>query len=305
MSVTNLAAIAQSLPAEGSSKAVRAYLASLSKGASRISMRSALDQVARILAENENADATRVPWNMLRYEHMQALRSQLADAYAPATANKMLAAVRGVLRNAWQVGTMDTDEYSRAIAVKSVRGSRLPSGRALNAGEIRALFSVCAADRSPAGSRDAAAFALLFGAGLRRTETVCVQLSDYESESGSLTITGKGNRQRLVYATGGGKEAIEAWLADRGDYDGALLAPVNKGGQVQNKPMPAQALIYRLHTRCGQAGIPPCSPHDLRRTFDSELLDAGADITAVQRYCYTSLLSLSCFLAEFRGSAGR
>ena len=114
-------------------------------------MRSALDQVARILTGNEDADSSQVPWNRLRYEHMTALRSRLADAYAPATANKMLAAVRGVLRNAWQVGTMDTDEYSRAIAVKTVRGSRLPSGRALSAGEIRALFSVCAADQSPAG----------------------------------------------------------------------------------------------------------------------------------------------------------
>ena len=95
----------------------------------------------------------------------------------------------------------------RAIAVKSVRGSRLPAGRALNAGEIRALFSVCSADRNPAGSRDAAAFAMLFGAGLRRSEAVNVQLDDYAPASGELTINGKGNRQRLVYATGGGKDS--------------------------------------------------------------------------------------------------
>ena len=283
MNATNLAAIAPSLPADGSGQGVRTYLASLSSGPSRTSMRSALDQVARILTGSDEVDASRVPWNRLRYEHMQALRSHLADAYAPATANKMLAAVRGVLRSAWRVGTMDTDDYSRAMDVKSVRGSRLPAGRALNAGEIRALFSVCSADRNPAGTRDAAAFAMLFGAGLRRSEAVSVHLDDYEPDSGTLTINGKGNRQRLVYATGGGKEAIEAWMADRGDFEGALLAPVNKGGQVQERPMTAQALMYRLQTRCAQAGIQPCSPHDLRRTFVSELLDAGADITSVQR----------------------
>ena len=283
MNATNLAAIAPSLPADGSGQGVPTYLASLSSGPSRTSMRSALDQVARILTGSDEVDASRVPWNRLRYEHMQALRSHLADAYAPATANKMLAAVRGVLRSAWRVGTMDTDDYSRAMDVKSVRGSRLPAGRALNAGEIRALFSVCSADRNPAGTRDAAAFAMLFGAGLRRSEAVSVHLDDYEPDSGTLTINGKGNRQRLVYATGGGKEAIEAWLADRGDWEGALLAPVNKGGQVQERPMTAQALMYRLQTRCAQAGIQPCSPHDLRRTFVSELLDAGADITSVQR----------------------
>ena len=72
-------------------------------------------------------------------------------------------------------------------------------------------------------------------------KAVSVQLADYEPYAGALTITGKGNRQRLVYATGGGKEAIEAWLADCGDWDGALLAPVNKGGAVQPRPVTAQA----------------------------------------------------------------
>ena len=90
-------------------------------------------------------------------------------------------------------------------------------------------------------------------------------------------------KQRGRGYRGGGKEAIEAWMADRGGWEGALLAPVNKGGQVQERPMTAQALMYRLQTRSAQAGIQPCSPHDLRRTFVSELLDAGADITSVQR----------------------
>ena len=283
MNVAHIAALVPNLPAQGSVKDVRAYLASLSEGPSRISMHSALHQVAQILLGDTEADALQVPWNRIRYEHMAALRSYLAEAYSPATANKLLAAVRGVLRCAWQVGTMDTDTYTRAIAVKSVRGTRLPAGRALNSGEIRALFSICSADRNPAGSRDAAAFAMLFGAGLRRSEAVSVQLDDYDPETGELTITRKGNRQRLVYGTGGGKEAIEAWLVDRGEWEGALLALVNKGGAVQPRAMTAQALMNRLKVRCEQAGIKPCSPHDLRRTFVSELLDAGADITSVQR----------------------
>ena len=196
--------------------------------------------MARILTRDETADALGIPWNQIRYHHMVALRSKLAEAYAPSTANKMLAAVRGVLKSAWQLETIDTDAPTPGRSRSGQCGALAcrPAG-ALTAGEIRALFDVCSADPTPAGSRDAAAFAMLFGAGLRRSEAVSVQLADYAPETGALTITGKGNRQRLVYATGGGKEAIDAWRADRGEYDGALLAPVNKDAAVQPRPMTA------------------------------------------------------------------
>ena len=213
---------------------------------------------------------------------MGALRAYLADRYAPSSANTMLSAVRGVLRSAWRTGELDTDTYLRTVDVPRVQGSRLPAGQTLSSGEIRALFEVCASDRGAAGSRDAAAFALMFGAGLRRSEAASVQLDDYDPETGALTITGKGNRQRMVYATGGGAQALQAWLAVRGNHSGALLCPVDKAAGVQPRAMTAQALMYRLKRRCHQAGIEPCSPHDLRRTFVSELLDAGADIATVQ-----------------------
>ena len=280
INLVELKALTPSLPPAGRSKALDAYLTSLQSPTSRRALSSALNRVARILVDLE---AHAVPWHLLRYEHMTALRAYLAERYAPTSANTMLAAVRGVLRNAWKLEELDTDSYLRAMDIKPVRGKRLSAGRALKRGEIRVLFAVCAADPSPAGSRDAAAFALLFGAGLRRSEAVGVQRNDYDREAGSLIIVSKGNRQRTVYATGGAAAALDHWLHQRGSHEGALLAPVNKGGKVQLRPMTAQALLYRLKVRCDQASIEPCSPHDLRRTFVSELLDAGADISAVQK----------------------
>ena len=93
--------------------------------------------------------------------------------------------------------------------MRNVKGSRLPAGRALEGGEIRALFAACA-DGTPAGARDAAAFALMFGMGMRRAEVAAARLADYEADSGTLRVVGKGDKERMVYATEGGKAALDA-----------------------------------------------------------------------------------------------
>ena len=257
-----------------------AYLATLDAGASRTSMRATLDQIARIAGF---ADATAFPWRALRAVHTHTLRGRLAELYAPATANKYLAALRGVLKAAWRLNLISTDDYLRAADLPAVRGSRLPRGRALSSGEVIALFAACAADQSAAGPRDAAAFALMYGAGLRRAETAALQLADYDPNTGAIRLIGKGNKERTVYAINGGAAALNAWIAQRGNQPGPLLHAVNKAGDINRSGgITAQALMYRLKLRCRQAAIAECSPHDLRRSFVSFLLDAGADISAVQ-----------------------
>ena len=257
-----------------------AYLATLDAGTSRTSMRSTLNKIAQI-AGAPNAEA--FPWERLRSVHTHILRNRLAELYAPASANKALSALRGVLKAAWRLDLIDTDAYLRAADLPAVRGSRLPAGRALSQGETIALFAACAADRSAAGARDAAAFALMYGAGLRRSEAAGLQLADYDPDTGAIRLIGKGNKERKVYAINGGAAALNAWIAHRGKEPGPLLQPVNKAGDIDRSGgITSQALMYRLKVRCRQAAIKECSPHDLRRSFVSELLDAGADISAVQ-----------------------
>lgn len=254
------------------------YLAGLAEGPGRASMRSTLARIADSLGFGL-ADC---PWHGLRHAHVAALRARWQAEFAPATANKYLSAVRGVLRQAWLLGLLDGEDYQRAAAVRNVAGSRLPAGRALDGGELRALFAACA-DGSPAGARDAAAFALMFGCGLRRAEAAAARIEDYDPASGRLRILGKGNKERTVYAASGGAAALAEWLAVRGDAPGPILAPVAKGGTVAaGRPMTAQALMMRLKRRAGQARIGDCSPHDLRRTFVSSALESGADLAMVQ-----------------------
>lgn len=262
---------------------VLVYLARLAPG-SRRAMRGALDVVASNLT-NATADAITLPWEDIRYQHAAAVRSTLVQRFAPATCNKALAALRGVLRECWRLGLMSAEDRERACDLPAVRGSRLPRGRALSAGEIRALFAGCAADPNKSALRDAALLAVMYAAGLRRSEVAALDLGDYSPSTGELRVrAGKGRRERLAFVSNGGKEALDAWLAVRGAAAGALFCPVGKGkvGRIEFRPMSAQAVYFVLKRRGARAAVGDFSPHDLRRTFIGDLLDAGADISTVQ-----------------------
>src|SRR2546422_2953990 len=271
----------EACPADGHPAAV--YLAGLAPG-SRRTMRQALDVIAGLLTGGR-ADAEVLDLSALLYQHTQAVRAALVERYRPATANKMLAALRGVLREAWRLGQVTGEDHSRAADLTAVRGSTVPRGRALAAGELRALFTVVAADPRPATrARDAALLAVLYGAGVRRAEAVALTVADYDAATGALTIRhGKGRSERIMYATNGAADALSAWLAVRGMEPGALFCPIDKAGRITLRPMTTQAVFDRLASLGARAGVQRFSPHDMRRSFISDLLDNGADLAVVQQ----------------------
>jgi len=146
------------------------YLAALAPTGRR-TMGQALQVVVEVLG---GGDVRTFPWASLRYEHAQAVRRVLIERYAPATANKVLSALRGVAREAWRLGLIDAQTHARIRDVPGVRGSRLPAGREVPIRELAKLFRACA-EAGASGVRDAAAMALLYGAGLRRSEAVALE----------------------------------------------------------------------------------------------------------------------------------
>ena len=271
---------------------VSAYLAGLAES-SRRPMRTNLETIARLVSAGR-ASAMELAWWRLRYQHTSLIRSALAETYAPATANLMLSAMRGVLKACFRLGYTTADDFHRAADVPPVRGSRLPPGRSIERGELYALFRICYEDVKRArGARDAAMLALLYVCGLRRSEVVSLDLSDYDPDSLEVRVRGKGNKERINYAEGGADRAVNAWVGLRGDTVGALLLPVNKGGRIVRErddggeKVPArmsdQAVYDVVRRRQKEAGVKKLSPHDFRKTFVGDLLDAIGDLSAAQQ----------------------
>ena len=259
---------------------VAVYLAGRSS-VGRRGLERSLNRAAEILTGGLVTDALVVNWPELRYQHVVALRARLEDQEAkPATINHVLATVRGVIREAWRLDLVDVQVKERICDVKGVKADTLPKGRHVDADEIRRLFESCG--DSPIGARDAAMLALLYGCGLRRSEAVALQLADYDQ--GAVTIRhGKGDKERIVYCPVGGKRAVDAWIVRRGPWPGPLLCPVAKGGHLRQRAMTAQSVMMRLRFLAANARVSHLAPHDLRRSFVGELLDAGADISSVQK----------------------
>jgi len=258
------------------------YLASLGEGSLR-TMRESLDAIAALLTNGECNHLT-LDWSQLRYQHTAAVRTALLQRHAPATAAKMLCALRRVLKEAQRLGLMSADDYAKAVDLPAIKETRELKGRALSAEEINLILAVCEQEGTVIGKRDLALIALLRCSGLRRGELVKLQWRDYSPPERSLKIRqGKGKKSRLVYLSPEACQYLEDWLEVRGRAQGALLCAVYKGGRIEIRYLSSDAVLKILRKRAKQAGVEEFSPHDFRRTFCSDLLDAGVDIVTVQK----------------------
>lgn len=199
--------------------------------------------------------------------------------YAKSSVSRRMAAVRSFFRFARREGWVAT---SPAEALRNPRKSqKLP--HFLSSEEVARLLDAPPANK-PQGLRDRAILETLYSAGLRVSELVGASDGDLDMEQGLLHVRGKGRKERLTplgsYATG----AIEAWLAKRN-----LSADAPRG---EETPLFTNRFGTRLTTRSvarllekhlATAGLDPrTSPHTLRHSFATHLLDRGADIRSVQ-----------------------
>ncbi len=192
---------------------------------------------------------------------------------AVATVNAYLSALKGVAGEAWMLKLMDVESYQHIRAVRQVRGSALPRGRALQREEIRELFAVCEADTgSITGVRDAALLAIILGCGLRRSEAVAPELWKILSLlAGHLKMTWKRQQGTAGLCLPDSALAAAAVLggAGSGGRHRAAAVPraLRRHDVVTECRLTDQAVYHILQVRQRQAGLEKCAPHDLRRTL--------------------------------------
>jgi integrase len=255
------------------------YRDSLSRG-SYWAVYHSLETITAVLG---GGDPWRYSWHRLRYRDTARVRAQLVSRYAPATVNKMLTVLRGVLKTCWRLGLIDAETYHRAADVANVRARTLPAGRGVEREEVRELLRSCAADPSTAGRRDAAMVAILYAAGLRRAELCGLDLIDFNADGCLVMVrAGKGRQDRRVFLARGACERVRAWIKARGDEPGPLFCPVGAGGEVRATRLGGESVHYILKKRQREAGVEGLTPHDFRRGYVSGLLAAGVDVFTVQ-----------------------
>lgn len=271
------------------------YLASLAPSGRRTTL-GKLRRVANLLG---HPDILTVPWHLLRYAHIAALRTRLQEGgYAPGTVNSILCAIKGVCRAAFNLEQMDAADLERVRAVRPVRGERLPAGRRLTKGELGGLLEACARDETAAGVRDAAILALLYACGLRRSEVSGLNIDSHDPVSGELRVIGKGDKERLLYIDNGAADALADWRLIRGDEPGPLLCPIDKAGRlIRGRGITDQAVYDVLKKRARQAGVRDLKTHDCRRSFLSDLLELNVDALTCAKLAGHA--SLDCLMRSY------
>jgi site-specific recombinase XerD len=244
------------------------------RGASRATLRAYaadLRQLGRWLSAAGIAPEDADTRTLRRYAaHLGTLR------YAPATAARKLSAVRGLY--AW-MHDRGAIERSPATLVPGPKRTRsLPA--TLSSVEVERLLDA-PAGTSPRDLRDRALLELLYGCGLRAAEACDLDVADVRLDAEHVRVTGKGGKQRVVPLGGAAAAALDRYLA-RGRPRMAAGPSGRVFVSVRGRPLHPSDVRRSLLRALRRAGVAERSPHALRHTFATHLLEGGADLRSIQ-----------------------
>ena len=201
-------------------------------------------------------------------------------AVKASSAARALVAVRGLHRFAAREALVPADP------AREVRPPVLPRSlpKAITVEEVTALIEAAGFDQTPLALRDQALLELLYASGARISEAVGLDVDALDLDAGAVRLFGKGSRERLVPIGRPARAALEAYLVRARP----VLVSAGKGGPAvflnsRGGRLSRQSAWAVLRAAAEKAGIATeVSPHTLRHSFATHLLDGGADVRVVQ-----------------------
>jgi integrase/recombinase XerD len=195
------------------------------------------------------------------------------------SAARTLVAVRGLHRFAAAEGWVEAD-VARAVRPPAPPRS-LP--KAIPLEDVEALLEAAGFDQTPLALRDRALLEVLYATGARISEAVGLDLDDLDLSGGSVRLLGKGSKERVVPVGRFARSAVEAYLVRARPAlvtarSGAAVFLNSRGGRLSRQS--AWAVLRAAAEKAGLGG--DLSPHTLRHSFATHLLDGGADVRVVQ-----------------------
>ncbi len=236
-----------------------------------------LTDFQRFLAGRGTPDMTAADLRLVR-AWLAALH---ARGLAPASVARKLAAVRSCFRFLVRRGVLEGNPAREARSPRQPRKlvSFLPIDEATQLVDGKAIGGNSRA-------RDRAILELLYASGVRVSELAGLDLDDVDRTERTVRVLGKGGKERIVPYGGAAARALDAWLGERGEAGSALFTNA-RGGRLTVRSVHT---IVRRSARA--AGITRrVSPHTLRHTFATHLLEGGADLRAIQELLGHSRLS--------------
>jgi site-specific recombinase XerD len=262
---------------------VEQYLLSLNSPASTRTVETRIKECARIW---HCTNRQGIAWEKINKSHVLGLiKTMVHEKKKLATIKNTLSCLKGVIREAYDLDIVTSENFNKIISVRPPRGEQVAHGKALNIESIHTLFSFLAALDDPIGVRDNAIVKLLITTGLRRAEVTHIEMRHFNVCDRTILILGKGNKERTVGLNQSCFDAITHWIkAQRGQESGFLFSRIRKGGQICLKEKISDQSIYNIaKLRTTQAGLEGIATHDLRRTFATHMLENGTDLNDVMK----------------------
>ena len=238
-----------------------------------------------------------VDWQSPGRLELRAYLARLVGSGARTSVSQRLAAIRSFHRFAARSGLAAGDPWGSIAAPRLPR--RLP--RVLEVDQIERLLEAIDADedaalhgkrRDPAlaaalAVRDRAIVEVAYAAGLRISELAAAELASIDLRRGEIKVLGKGRKERIGLLGRPAIAAIEAYLETSRPELEARAASARASDAIflnsQGRPIGVRGLRFRIDRLCRRAGLPEgVSPHTLRHSFATHLLDGGADLRVVQ-----------------------